>query len=148
MRIKLDINIKLDSIILEGNGILRDDSIKKLSIKFNNVDDRFQIFNCINRHQLFIDTNNMRIICTDDAPNGRLSNQAIVLPFLKNIGGESTLSFFDDESRKNYLKKLYGSLISWGDNWHGFRGDSKTKIHVDGDRWVVYSEELDIYDIF
>ena len=148
MHTKLDIEITISDLKLSGNGILKDDTIKSIYIKFNDVDDRFQIFNCIKRHQLYIDTNDMRVLCSDEAPTGRLTHKAIIVPSLSNIGNEVSLSFFDDECRKDYLKKLYTTLLNWANNWYGFDKDSPSNISVVDNRWVVYCDKknMDEYD--
>jgi len=145
MHIKLDIDINLLDLELSGNGILNGDTIKSVYIKFNDIDDRFQIFNCTVNQQLFIDTNGMHIMCSNDAPMGRLNHNSIILPYKNKVGKEVSLNFFDDECRKDYLKRLYNSLLNWSNNWWGFDNDSSSKISVIDNKWVIYCEHKDIY---
>jgi len=145
MHTKLDIEITISDLKLSGNGILNDETIKSVYIKFNDVDERFQLFNCMTKHQIFIGSNGMKILCSNDAPMGRLYHEIVFVPYTSNLGNEVSLSFFDDDSRKQYLKKLYDTLLNWANNWWGFDKDTPSKISVVGNRWIVFCDYKDLY---
>lgn len=135
MHTKLDIEISLSERYV-SDGIFN--HFKKiLAIKVNAIDQRFQVFNCIKCHELFIGKNGLRILSSLDVPLGAIHNYAIILPSPKQVGVTIYHDFMYDDERKDYLKKLYISLQEWSKDWWGFSGDSESKLVVYGNRWVI-----------
>lgn len=135
MYIKLDIEITfIDKFAKDG---IFNEYNKILGIKVHSIDKRFQVFNCIKSNELFISKDGMRILSTLEVPLGGIHNHAIILPNPKHTGITMYREFLYDFERMNYLRKLYGALYEWSNNWWGFNGDEESKIIVNDNRWTI-----------
>lgn len=144
MNVKLDIEINLIDKFIKDE--LYNNYNKILEIKINSVDNRFQVFNCIKNNEHFMSTSGIRILSSIQVPKGKIYNHSFILPNPKYNDIILQHDFLYEDERKNYLKKLYNSLLDWSNNWWGFIGDGVSKIIINDNKWTIECEKIN--DIF
>jgi hypothetical protein len=134
-RIKLEINLKY-----RDNGINQNNYI--LVIKVLKKDNRFNVpadRTGKGEYSACTFTNNyFSIISNNKYYKGLLEYECFYIPNKKFLNRNLELGFMTDSYRKEYLRKMYKSLLEWSSVWGSFKGEPPSNFKSIGNKWYIY----------
>lgn len=135
---KLELDVKLCNGKHKILGANITTTVYQVKIKVLNKDYRFDCSEYGNKEIQYNSSYNFFISVNPCYPDGNLLYYGIILPIteLSSEQEELNITFYTEENRRNYLKRLNASLIDWNKKWIGFYDDSGNEFKFNGSKWV------------
>jgi hypothetical protein len=108
-----------------------------LKIKIVKKDDRFDDYMYRGNIVYYSALNKISILSHWTYKKGFFNEDQLYLPSKDNLNEIISYTFFTDEKRKEFLKRLYNSLEEWSKNWFQFRYDFDNKFEVMNNVWKI-----------
>ena len=135
--IKLQLEVKIKSDLIISDRVLE---AYHLFITFLDKDESFESDFKSNRYIIFSSKNGFKIRSVWDEPFGAITDNGLMIPKLDKVGFELKKTFSTENDRYDFLKKVYGALLEWANDWEGFKYDGKSIIKFNGNIWTVGCE--------
>jgi 3-deoxy-D-manno-octulosonate 8-phosphate phosphatase KdsC-like HAD superfamily phosphatase len=114
-----------------------------LTIYVEYVDGRFYLENDNSIKTYITKDCNFKITSSSNNKLGLITEKYFYIPSKENLGLGIKYCFFEDNKRKEFLKKFYNYLIEWGNNCEIFYNvDHDSEICINDDVWELKSTIL------
>jgi len=140
LKLQVDLTNRMD---VNDDGLLID--LFKIYITVLDKDERFDIgsvSNTTGNTLLYNGTGTFIIKTSEDKKLGGILSNGLLIPSLDKIGIEYNKTFYKEEERYEYLKKLYTSVKEWSNYWWGFCYDDKSKLTIKNNIWEVNCDKV------